>query len=60
MADVIAVRPLVAEDVEAAVEIEQDTYPQPWTEGIFRDELAQPHRVYLGAEVAGRLAGYGG
>ena len=30
----------------AVLRIEEATYPTPWTEGIFRDELAAPGRVY--------------
>lgn len=57
---VTTIRPLRVDDIAAALRIEQATYPQPWTEGIFREELEQPGRVYLAAEEGGRLLGYAG
>jgi len=49
-----------AEDVPECVLIEGATYPVPWTEGIFRDELAAPGRTYLVAVDEGTVRGYGG
>ena len=60
MVETILIRPLAEEDLDAIVEIEQATYPTPWTEGIFRDELAAPGRVYLVAEADGEVVGYAG
>jgi len=56
----LEVRPLAQTDVEAAEAIERMVYPQPWTEGIFRDELAQSNRTYLALTGDGGLVGYGG
>jgi ribosomal-protein-alanine N-acetyltransferase len=47
-------------DVPACLRIEQATYPTPWTDGIFLDELVAPSRVYLVAEIDGDVAGYAG
>jgi len=47
-------------DVAAALVIEEDSYPQPWTAGIFADELVAPGRTYVVAEVGGQIVGYGG
>jgi ribosomal-protein-alanine N-acetyltransferase len=56
----IALRPLVPDDIEAAGALEQSVYSQPWSTGVFADELAQPSRTYLAVEVDGDLVGYGG
>ena len=60
MVETILIRRLVEEDLEAVLRIEQATYPTPWTEGIFRDELAATGRVYLVAEAKGEVVGYSG
>ncbi len=59
-AAVTLIRPMVAADIAAALEIERETYPQPWTEGVFSDELGRDDRIYLAAEEGGRLVGYAG
>lgn len=56
----MTIRPFLQSDVPAVLEIEQATYSRPWSEAIFRDELTQPGRGYLVAEVDGEIAGYGG
>jgi len=56
----VLLRELTTSDLEAAVAIETAVYSQPWSKGVFEDELAQPNRVYLGVDVDGRLGGYGG
>ena len=60
MVETILIRRLVEEDIDAVLRIEQATYPTPWTEGIFHDELAAPGRVYLVAEANGEVVGYAG
>ena len=57
--DVITVRTFTEADIPAAVALEQANRPHPWTEGVFRDELAAEGRVYLAADDAG-LVGFGG
>ena len=54
------IRPMVSADVADAARLEALVYPQPWTAIMFRDEIAQPFRTYLAAEIDGQLAGYGG
>jgi ribosomal-protein-alanine N-acetyltransferase len=56
----ISFRPMAADDIPAVLDIERRTYPQPWSEGIFRDELRQADRVYLVAEVEGEMIGFAG
>lgn len=60
MVGTVLIRPMRAADVPACLRIEQATYPTPWTEGIFLDELAAAARAYLVAEVDGDVAGYAG
>jgi ribosomal-protein-alanine N-acetyltransferase len=56
----VVIRPMTPNDLEACLRIERATYPTPWTEGIFRDELAAEGRTYLVAADAGNVVGYGG
>jgi ribosomal-protein-alanine N-acetyltransferase len=60
LVETVLIRPLVEADLPSILRIEQATYPTPWTEGIFRDELAAPGRVYLVAEENGDVVGYSG
>jgi ribosomal-protein-alanine N-acetyltransferase len=60
MVETILIRPLAEADLPSILRIEQATYPTPWTEGIFRDELAAPGRVYLVAEETDQVVGYSG
>ena len=54
------IRAMGLDDLDRVLALERLVYPSPWSEGIFRDELAAPGRVYLVAEVDGALAGFGG
>ena len=55
------IRPMHETDIDAVVQLEAQTFPQPWSEGLFRDELARDGRIYLVAEDdEGSLVGYGG
>jgi len=54
------IRTMTTDDVPAAVALEQRVYPEPWTEGVFSDELAQPNRTYLAAVEGDELIGYAG
>ncbi|MDH5505385.1 MAG: GNAT family N-acetyltransferase, partial [Acidimicrobiia bacterium] len=47
-------------DLDAVTALEQVTYATPWSEQVFRAELAQTDRIYLLAEDDGALAGYAG
>lgn len=58
---VIHIRPMRLSDVSVVHDIELATFPQPWSDGVFRDELRQPGRLYLIAEdEEGAVAGYAG
>lgn len=60
MVETVLIRPVVEADLPSILRIEEATYPTPWTEGIFRDELAAPGRVYLAAEEDDEVVGYSG
>ncbi len=53
------VRPLTADDLNAVVAMEEANQVSPWSEGVFRDELAAVNRVYLAADDGG-VIGFGG
>ena len=53
-------RAMTTADIPAVLELERATYPQPWSEGIFRDELSLSDRVYVVAERNGRMVGFAG
>ena len=56
----VAIRPMVVADLAAVVPMEAAIYPQPWSEQVFREELARPDRRYFVAEDGGAIVGYGG
>ncbi|HSL25112.1 MAG TPA: ribosomal protein S18-alanine N-acetyltransferase [Acidimicrobiia bacterium] len=60
MVETVLIRPMTRGDVAECLRIERATYPTPWTEGIFTDELTAVGRVYLVAEAEGVVAGYAG
>ena len=57
---VMEIRPMTADDVPAVLALEQRVYPEPWSEGVFRDELTQPNRVYLTVVDGDEVIGYAG
>ncbi|MDZ4859923.1 MAG: ribosomal protein S18-alanine N-acetyltransferase, partial [Candidatus Hydrogenedentes bacterium] len=40
--------------------IEQEAYPEPWTEGMFREEITHPRSQFVVVLIGGELIGYGG
>lgn len=58
--DTLTFRGIDLADLPVIVRMERDIYPQPWSEGIFRDELARDDRVYLLAESGGTILGFAG
>lgn len=53
------VRPMAESDLEPVVAMEAAAQPRPWSEKVFRDELAAPGRAYLVVEDSG-IVGFGG
>jgi N6-L-threonylcarbamoyladenine synthase len=57
----VTIRSLAQRDLESVAALEAQTFPDPWTVGMFADELAGPSRVWLVArDDNGALVGYGG
>ena len=54
------VRPFAVADLSAVMAIETDSFPDPWTPGLFLGELAARGRSWLVAEDEGGIVGYGG
>jgi ribosomal-protein-alanine N-acetyltransferase len=50
---------MMAQDVPAVLAIEERIFPHPWSEAIFREELALANRAYFLAE-GDAVAGYAG
>ena len=55
----LVIRPLRVADIAAVVALEEANQPSPWSEGVFRDELATENRIYLAADQDG-VVGFGG
>jgi ribosomal-protein-alanine N-acetyltransferase len=60
MPTAIDFRSMTLADIPVVVELERATYPQPWSEGVFTDELSRTDRTYILAEVDGAMVGFGG
>ena len=57
---VMEIRAMTPADIPLVAELERRVYPEPWSEGVFRDELSQPNRVYLIAVDGDRPVAYAG
>ena len=55
----VEIRPFEVDDIPAVVALEAANQPQPWTEGILKDELSADNRSYLIAEDDG-VSGFAG
>ncbi|MGH8942992.1 MAG: ribosomal protein S18-alanine N-acetyltransferase [Acidimicrobiia bacterium] len=55
----MVIRPLTMDDLRAVVSLEAANAPAPWSEGVFRNELAAENRIYLAADEEG-VAGFAG
>ncbi len=53
-------QPMTFDDVPGVLELERLTFPAPWTEQMFRDELEGPGRIYLLSSDRSGVAAYGG
>ena len=58
MKTAVDIRQLELRHLNAIEEIEQRSYPTPWSRSMFAGELAKPASVCLGAFEDGRLVGY--
>ncbi|WAA12570.1 ribosomal protein S18-alanine N-acetyltransferase [Fervidibacillus halotolerans] len=54
-------RILTIEDIDAILHIETSSFSSPWTKEAFVRELTMnPYAIYIGAELDGKIVGYGG
>jgi ribosomal-protein-alanine N-acetyltransferase len=51
---------IAAEHLDQILEIEVEAYPEPWTEGMFRDEIRNAYSHFFVAMLGDTLVGYGG
>ncbi len=61
--EALTIEPMRRAHLPEILPIELTAYPQPWSQGVFQDELAMQargSRHYLVAKLAGRIVGYGG
>jgi [ribosomal protein S18]-alanine N-acetyltransferase len=57
----VRITPMRRRHLRSVVRIEQQTYPRPWSFGLFLSEIGQRStRVYLVARVDGSVVGYAG
>lgn len=52
--------PLQEEHLEEIMEIEVEAYPEPWTIGMFREEMKRKRSYFFVAFAGETLVGYGG
>ena len=53
-------RPLREEHLMSVMKIENEAYPEPWTVGMFRDEMKSSRSYFRLAYAKGELVGYAG
>lgn len=51
-------RPMQITDLDAVMDVEQASYPFPWTRGNFVDSIAAGYEAELALDEAGRLVAY--
>ena len=53
-----SVRPMLPSDLPIVLRIAEASLPNPWSEAIWRDELASPFGLYLVLEEGGEVSGF--
>lgn len=53
-------RPMTGDDLPTVLALETTVYPDPWSEAVFREEIARHDRVYLVAEEGDLVVGFAG
>ena len=56
----LAYEPLRESMLPEIIEIEREAYPEPWTIGMFRDEMTSKRSYFRVARADGELIGYSG
>ncbi len=52
--------PLDEEHLDSVLEIEREAYPEPWSVGMFRQEISSASSYFYAMSLDGDLIGYGG
>ena len=52
--------PLAVAHLPDVLTIEQEAYPEPWSEGMFREEINHARSYFVVITLGGELIGYGG
>ena len=52
--------PLEANHLARVLDIEREAYPEPWSEGMFREEIHHARSRFVVAMLGSELIGYGG
>lgn len=52
--------PLAAAHLRDVLAIEKEAYPEPWSEGMFREEIHHPRSYFVVVMLDDNLIGYGG
>lgn len=60
LADDVQFVPFVSEYLDALLDIEMKSYPEPWTRGMFLDELKASRSYFFVMLHKGKVIGYGG
>ncbi|MGM0493714.1 MAG: ribosomal protein S18-alanine N-acetyltransferase [Armatimonadota bacterium] len=56
----VVIRRARPDDIDAVVEIEEESFPTPWSRSLLSSELDQPGSIYLVAEVGSDVVGFVG
>ena len=56
----LSYEPLAEEHLDAIMKIEKEAYPEPWTVGMFREEIRSRRSCFYVAHADGALVGYSG
>ena len=54
----LRLRPMRLSDLPEVTEINHQSFPQPWSEAVWREEIVSPFGLYLVLEVDGTLSGH--
>ena len=56
----LVVDTLTRRDLRSVLAIDADSYPEPWSRGLWTKELARSDRIYLAARENAKLIGFAG
>jgi N6-L-threonylcarbamoyladenine synthase len=56
----MTIRSMMVSDLDAVLAIERSSFPAPWSEPLFREELVRDDRIWRVVETGGHVVGFGG